>query len=142
MSANDKQVGGNHYKTKYEHWDLVVNTRMGYLEGTSTKYISRWHKKDGIKDLQKAKHYLEKLIEVYPDPYIPQRILKPKYILPEIDRYAEINGLSSLEKEYFVILAWFEDKKYLRRAETILEEIIKGAAENTPGTPADGGHHA
>jgi len=28
------------------------------------KYISRWRKKNGIADLEKAKHYIELLIEL------------------------------------------------------------------------------
>mgnify|MGYP003946081717 CR=1 FL=1 len=35
----------------------------GYLEGNIIKYISRYHLKDGIKDLEKAKVYLNWLCE-------------------------------------------------------------------------------
>ncbi|CAN0296744.1 unnamed protein product, partial [Chrysoparadoxa australica] len=50
------QVGGNHYETEdgYEHWDWVVDGEIGYLAGNATKYISRWRKKNGLLDLQKA----------------------------------------------------------------------------------------
>jgi len=63
MGANDHQVGGQHYKTNYEHWDLVLATGMGYLEGCATKYVARWRNKDGVADLKKALHYVEKIQE-------------------------------------------------------------------------------
>jgi hypothetical protein len=64
MSANERQVGGDHYKGDgEEHWDRVIRLKLNYLEGNITKYIERARKKNGIQDLLKAKHYLEKLIE-------------------------------------------------------------------------------
>lgn len=64
MSANDKQVGGTHYKTSgVGHWDYAVEVNVPNLEYAATKYISRWRKKNGLQDLQKALHYIEKRIE-------------------------------------------------------------------------------
>ena len=65
MSANDKQVAGNHYKEqKIQPWDYIIQNNIGYMEGNIIKYVSRWKEKGGVADLQKAKHYLEKLIEI------------------------------------------------------------------------------
>lgn len=64
-SANDHQVGGEHYKSNYQHWDFVSETGMNYLLANATKYISRFHKKNGIQDLKKAMHYVDKAIEVF-----------------------------------------------------------------------------
>jgi len=64
MSANDKQVGGNHYKTSIEPWDAIVSWNLGYLDGSAVKYLARWRKKGGVDDLRKAIHFIEKLIEV------------------------------------------------------------------------------
>lgn len=64
-SVNDIQHGGTHYKTKaIQPWDYIVSNNLGYLEGNIVKYVSRWRDKGGIEDLQKARHYLDKLIEV------------------------------------------------------------------------------
>lgn len=63
MSANDTQVGGSHYKTKIEHWDWVIANDLNYLEGQITKYVARARKKNGIEDLKKARHFLDKYIE-------------------------------------------------------------------------------
>ena len=65
MTANDEQIGGRHYIEKaIQPWDFIVQNNMGYLEGCIIKYVSRYKEKNGIEDLIKASHYLEKLIEV------------------------------------------------------------------------------
>ncbi len=65
MSANDQQVAGNHYKNQaIQPWDYIVQNNIGYLEGNIIKYISRWRNKNGVQDLRKARHYLDKLIEI------------------------------------------------------------------------------
>lgn len=64
-SANTMQVAGTHYKTMaVEHWDLVVLNGLDYFQGQVTKYVMRWRSKNGIEDLQKARHFLEKYIEI------------------------------------------------------------------------------
>ena len=65
MSANETQVAGSHYRDKkIQTWDYIVQNNLGYLEGNVIKYVSRYKEKNGIEDLIKAAHYLEKLIEV------------------------------------------------------------------------------
>jgi hypothetical protein len=67
MGANDKQVAGSHYQGEIQTWDYIVSNDLGYLEGNVIKYVSRYKKKNGKQDLEKAKHYLEKLIETVGD---------------------------------------------------------------------------
>jgi hypothetical protein len=63
--ANDVQHGGDHYKSKaIQPWDYITSNHLGYLEGNIVKYVSRWRQKGGVVDLQKAQHYLQKLIEL------------------------------------------------------------------------------
>ena len=66
MAANDKQIGGSHYKKGgEEHWDRQWRLYgRGYFVGCITKYVERYHEKNGVQDLQKAQHFLEKLIEL------------------------------------------------------------------------------
>jgi hypothetical protein len=65
MNATDKQVGGNHYKDlPIQPIEYIHANAMGYMEGNVVKYISRWRKKNGLADLEKAKHYIELLIEL------------------------------------------------------------------------------
>jgi hypothetical protein len=62
--ANEKQIGGDHYKSSIQHWDYVIANDLDYFQAQITKYVTRWRKKGGIKDLEKALHFLEKYIEV------------------------------------------------------------------------------
>lgn len=70
MSANDRQVGGSHYKDKeVQPWDVIdtwtLDQRIGYYRGNALKYLMRMGTKDeSIQEIQKGIHYLEKLIEV------------------------------------------------------------------------------
>ena len=64
LKANDRQEGGTHYKGKaIQPWDYIISNNIGYLEGNIIKYVSRWKDKNGLEDLKKARHYLDKLIE-------------------------------------------------------------------------------
>lgn len=64
------QVGGTHYKDKaIQPWAYMESTLgltqfEGYLRGNVIKYLSRYPEKAGLQDLQKAQHYLAKLIEL------------------------------------------------------------------------------
>jgi hypothetical protein len=65
VSALDKQVSGNHYKDlPIQPVEYIYANALGYFEGNVIKYVSRWRKKNGIADLEKAKHYIELLIEM------------------------------------------------------------------------------
>ena len=63
------QIGGSHYTDlAIQPWDamkswLTADGFLGYLQGNCIKYLARCHRKNGIEDLKKAQHYLEKLIK-------------------------------------------------------------------------------
>jgi hypothetical protein len=68
--ARNHQIGGDHYQKSIQPWDymevvLAEEQFKGYLIGNVIKYISRFQDKGGAIDLQKCKHYLDKLIEVW-----------------------------------------------------------------------------
>jgi hypothetical protein len=65
--ANGYMIGGDHYRKGggEQHWDRVWRLYgHGYFVGCITKYLERYKYKDGMKDLHKARHYLQKLIEL------------------------------------------------------------------------------
>jgi hypothetical protein len=65
MSSLETQVAGNHYKDlPIQPVEYIHANALGYFEGNVIKYITRWRKKNGLIDLQKAKHYIELLIEL------------------------------------------------------------------------------
>lgn len=64
MSAYDKQIGGDHYKSMaIQPIEYIQANKLRFIEGNIVKYISRWREKNGIEDLKKIKHYVEFLIE-------------------------------------------------------------------------------
>jgi hypothetical protein len=68
--SDDVQIGGEHYRSKsIQQWEAMEawftpREFIGYLRGNVIKYIGRYPDKNGIEDLRKAKHYLDKLIEM------------------------------------------------------------------------------
>lgn len=64
-SALDSQVSGTHYKKlKIQPVTYIHANNIGFMEGSAIKYLSRWRDKGGVDDLQKAKHFIEMLIEL------------------------------------------------------------------------------
>jgi hypothetical protein len=65
MKANETQIGGTHYKTGgEEHWDRAWRLKYDPFQYIITKWIERWKEKGGLEDLYKARHALDKYIEV------------------------------------------------------------------------------
>ena len=69
--AGTYQVGGGHYVDKdvqpwqaMEAW-MSEEQFKGFIRGNVIKYIARFQDKGGRIDLEKAQHYLDKLIEMY-----------------------------------------------------------------------------
>ena len=63
--ANDTQIGGTHYKEQtLQPWDAIAAWDCGFLDGNVIKYVVRYRSKGGVEDLKKARHYLDKLIEL------------------------------------------------------------------------------
>lgn len=64
-TALDVQVAGDHYKElPIQPVEYIHANGIGYFEGNVIKYVSRWRAKGGIKDLEKARHYIDLLIEL------------------------------------------------------------------------------
>ena len=64
LKASDRQVGGDHYKgmaiqvSEFNH-----RNGLGWCEGSIIKYVCRHNLKGGRKDLEKARHYIDLLLE-------------------------------------------------------------------------------
>lgn len=64
MSALDSQIGGSHYSNmSIQPMEYSMLNGLDPCQHTAIKYISRFREKDGIKDLRKAIHTIELLIE-------------------------------------------------------------------------------
>ncbi|WCA46277.1 hypothetical protein [Caulobacter phage ERS] len=63
-SALDTQVGGSHYKQfAIQPVEFVHQNGLGFIVGSIIKYICRYKFKAGKQDLEKARHFLDMLIE-------------------------------------------------------------------------------
>ena len=65
MKALKQQVGGDHYsKLAIQPVEYINKNNLTYLQGNVIKYVTRYRDKNGVEDLQKAKHYIDLLIEL------------------------------------------------------------------------------
>lgn len=153
-TANDTQVAGTHYKTAIQHWDFVVARKHNYIESQVSKYVTRWYKKDGLKDLRKALHFTQKLQELAPifarEDQWWRNVLRwarahtkaplnpPCVGAVTVAEYVEANGLAQQGPEHQVIEAiddWVRggrtNPERLRDAEWALAALI----DRLEGTP-------
>jgi hypothetical protein len=129
------QVGGTHYKSAVQHWDLVAMLSVGYFEGCITKYVTRYKKKNGLQDLEKAQHFLAKLIEVASLGYAPR-------VRAWNDRTEEIfltfvkeNSLSPIQERIcrLLFVSWTTDM--LTEVDALLVELVSDFS-STPVSPS------
>ena len=64
VKANDRQEGGTHYQSGIQHWDYAWSHSFDVFQYIITKWVERHKKKGGLADLRKARHALDKYIEV------------------------------------------------------------------------------
>lgn len=67
-SALNQQVGGSHYRDlAIQPAEYVQRNKLGFLEGSVVKYVTRHKAKHGKQDIEKAIHCLQLLLEIeYP----------------------------------------------------------------------------
>lgn len=59
------QIGGKHYKKlAIQPVEYIHANGLGFFEGSVVKYVSRWRDKGGVADLEKAKHFIDLLIQL------------------------------------------------------------------------------
>lgn len=120
-NANDRQVGGTHYAAEYQHWDFVLDAKLTYLEGQFTKYLDRHAKKAGRQDLEKAGHYLQKLIEATREGRHTNGAWRLAYGTTPLARYiAARPSLTPAEKRMLGILYTWRNTRDLAEIQGIL----------------------
>ena len=64
MSTYKKQIGGSHYKNmKIQPSKFINDNKLLFAEGNAIKYICRHKQKGERQDLEKAKHYIDMILE-------------------------------------------------------------------------------
>jgi len=63
IPLNSEEATPKHYtKMKMQPIEFIIKNDIGFCEGNIIKYVCRYKEKDGIKDLEKAKEYIQFLI--------------------------------------------------------------------------------
>lgn len=138
MAANDMQVGGTHYRASVQHWDVVDDYNVGYLEACATKYLTRWRSKDGVRDLRKAAHYVAKLLEkrLSASPEVLAQCT-PRVPLDVISDYLQANRLTGDEADTVQALFSWGSTSTLQLVAGRLAVMIQ-KAEADSGEPGPG----
>lgn len=124
-TANETQVGGAHYAKPIQHWDFVSSHDYGYLEGQITKYLFRWRDKNGLQDVQKAAHFLQKLGEVTREELEPVRL----------QDFLEVNNIPEIERSIFIAIHAYHgtlDPVFLDYARDAMRRLLVQAGSATP----------
>ena len=59
------QISGDHYKTlKIQPIEYIHANNLPFAEGSIIKYVTRWRAKGCLKDLEKARHFIDLLIDL------------------------------------------------------------------------------
>lgn len=124
--ANSRQVAGTHYGlVEFQHWDFVELNHIPFIEATAAKYVARWRKKDGVKDLDKALHYTEKLVEVIRAGGRGAMDRPPRQLL-RWDDYVVANNLNQVEQLAVKALCLWRNEFDLRRVRDAIDLLKTG----------------
>lgn len=150
MSANDRQVGGSHYSSKFQHWDYTIDILSNrYLEGQASLYLTRWRRvatpgRGGIEELEKSGHFIEKTIEAYEAKLVLPIILLGRFSYAKFKNFCDANALNPAEARIIEILSTWGNRSHLDHALVELRlmidnekrkaELIKGSASKVPPT--------
>ena len=64
MKASKAQIGGSHYsEMAIQPAEFIHKNNLSFIQGNIIKYVCRYKSKGDIQDLNKAKHYIDLLIE-------------------------------------------------------------------------------
>jgi hypothetical protein len=139
-SVNAYQVGGAHYAKggEYQHWDWVESNGIGYVEGCASKYVTRWRRKNGVQDLEKARHFIAKCRALA----APRQLNVLGFKMNRQGRrnrahnmgisiidYANANGLNQTERHICNLLQHWRLDSDLERADKLVQKLIETAPE-------------
>lgn len=121
--ANEKQVGGDHYKSGMQHWDMVTDLKLGYFEGNITKYVTRARKKGGEEDMGKALHYTDKLMETA-GRQLKTHLMEGDYdVRSYIATFSAANELTPEEARAVLLVCTWDSLADLEAARGLLQEL-------------------
>jgi len=92
----NKQIGGSHYKDMVlQPSEFINKNKLLFAEGNAIKYICRHAHKGEVQDLEKAKHYIDMIIE---RDYGLFQELKNKGVVSDKVKLGELKNLLKKER--------------------------------------------
>ena len=92
----NKQIGGSHYKDMaMQPSEFINKNKLLFAEGNAIKYICRHAHKGEVQDLEKAKHYIDMIIE---RDYGLFQELKNKGVVSDKVKLGELKNLLKKER--------------------------------------------
>jgi len=134
MNANSRQVAGTHYqvpKGGIGHWDYCIGASVPNLEYNASKYVTRWRKKNGVQDLEKALHIVEKRIESVQQGVGILRSVNRKDGM--FNRFIEDNKIVHRDRCIIDLIMHWKRIDQLYEAHAQLKEIIEKFEEENEG---------
>ena len=130
--ANEMQIGGDHYRGEFQVWDLVARLGLNFFEGCALKYVTRWRRKGGTNDLEKAIHFLEKLAELRYDPaaaamfgdYLGRRS-SATWAVQLAHEFAEANDIPPVDRAAITYILFWDTRPNLRKGIDLLRRMIE-----------------
>jgi hypothetical protein len=122
------QVGGEHYASEYQHWDLMIDLYSpSYLIGYATKYLVRYKKKGNPKlDLEKAIHVIEKLSSLYASSgKFEHRLPRHPPALEMFSLFAKANNLDGDMVRIFHLLLGYTSVPEIELAKSLTEKLLR-----------------
>lgn len=139
---NDTQVGGDHYKgAKFQPWDWELKGLSGWMQA-AVKYITRFEKKNGLQDLEKAVHYIDKTLFHFKR---GEHTNKCQCAPSDIKRYLDQNKVLREDAQWAIqyCIQWKtehdlqETKKHVQSLITFLKEAEEERAAWSAEAPPD-----
>lgn len=126
--ANDTQVGGNHYQgTPLQHWDLSVLFQWDPFQYQITKYIMRWRDKNGLLDVEKCGHFVQRYVEAIRAGHYTQQDRVPP--LPAPAWYAALGVHMPMAgqspQEFLEAVHRHNDRLHRRYSDEVVEQALQ-----------------
>ncbi len=127
VDPNSMQIDGSHYQTEYQVWDFVENNGLGGLEMCIIKYICRWQDKgNGTTDLQKAVHYVDKLIDLNLNRH---RVAKGVAPWDDIRRFCRAQKLEIREEDVVTLISKWDCLHNLTECRAVIQGMLDEIAD-------------
>lgn len=63
FEVKDSKIKPSYYGTGIDVIEFCLRNNLTFMQGNVIKYVTRYKNKNGIEDLEKAKEYINRLIE-------------------------------------------------------------------------------